>query len=185
MNKIPNDGFDDKSEFIEWVTDNVKTATFSSVSSMWIRCYILQSLRKANQIDIPYNKLSVGYTNFLSLDNMNPVTNDDNGEPILFKYTSDNDKFVVEYDFDDEENDKNIELKDIINNLLDVLTVTEMRIVKRFFGIGFPCPLNRTDIVHMEMLKTSDVKRNINESLEKIKENVNDEQLSKLYKYIM
>lgn len=184
VEKIPEDGFVSKDSFIKWINANIKTATFTSVSQLWIRCYILQSLRKSNQIDIPYDKLSKGYTNFLSLDGMNPITHDDNGEPLLFKYTSDNDKFLVEYDFENADGDEDIEIVKMTNKLLRKLNVVERRVIKRYFGIGLPCPLNKTDIARQELMKISEVKQIIAESLDKIKQSFSEEELNNLYKFI-
>lgn len=72
FDKIPDDGFKNNQEFIDWCNVNIKAASLPSLAFLMIRAEILVSLSSSRQVNIPYNKLAKGFTNFISLDQKNP-----------------------------------------------------------------------------------------------------------------
>ena len=140
LGKLPKNGFDTKDDFINWTKKNVKTAVFASVAFQWIRAYILAELSKNGKIikapnfedEEEENDNKKPTINIISLDSINPYTNDCYQDDILSPVT--NEAFLVE-----DTNIENIEKKDmfkkIVSNALYKLSSLDARIIKKRFGI--------------------------------------------------
>lgn len=173
---VPEDGFIDKNSFINWTKLNVKTAVFASVAFKWIQGAILASLSKSHQVSIPYNKLSEGYTNFLSLDQMSPQTNDDNSNTVM----SHVDNNLLTNSNDIEASEYNKQYKEAINDMLSCLDDDERRIIKKRFGIGFPEPLTFHEIGKQEGISNVAARKLINATLDKLLNSISDEEKLRL-----
>ena len=174
---VPDEGFPSKNSFITWTKSNIKTAVFASVAFKWIKGAILGSLSKSHQVTIPYNKLSEGYTNFLSLDQMSPQTNDDNSN-IVMSHTID-DNLIIDTN-NIEANEFNIKYKETVNDLLTCLDDDERRIIKKRFGIGFPDALSMQEIGRQEGMSNVAIRKIINVALDKLSNSITDENRSYL-----
>ena len=175
---IPQDGFQSKQEFIDWVKKNVKTAAFASVAYRWIEASIRQELSKyKTAIRFPKSNIDVGENTkpenyIISLDSVNPYTEDNYNDNILAEVN--NDSFAIE-----DEKLLNEERSEYFKNILDKamadLSNKERRIIRKRFGIGFPNELTIVEISESEGIPVSEVKSIINDSLEHISNNIDDD----------
>lgn len=176
VDKLPDEGFSSKDDFINWTKKNVKTAVFASVAFQWIRAYILTEISKNGKIikapksnDEDENKTTV---NIISLDSINPYTNDCYQDDILSPIT--NEEFAIE-----DENLENMEKQDmfkkIVTNALYKLPSLDARILKKRFGIGLPYQLSINEIAESENMNPNKVKYSISSSLKTIAANISDE----------
>lgn len=173
ISKVPEDGFSSKQEFIDWCNDTIKGASFASVAFKWIRGSIMNEITRGRQVNIPYSELAGnGYTKLLSLDTNPTRDNDDNAETIL--QWSD-DKFVSDETPNIEKTEVNLDVTYEIDNLLDILTSDERRIIKERFGIGIPCAMTVSQIAKQENLSVNNAKKLINSIIEKIRNNASSE----------
>ena len=168
---VPNEGFQDKNSFINWTKLNVKTAVFASVAFKWIQGAILGSLSKSHQVSIPYNKLASGYTNFLSLDQMSPQTNDDNSNTVMSHV---NDEHLLINNNDIESSEYIEQYKQAVNDMLSCLNDDERRIIRKRFGIGFPSPLSFQEIGKQEGISNVAARKIINSALDKLSSSITD-----------
>jgi RNA polymerase sigma factor (sigma-70 family) len=164
--KIPESGFANKEEFIEWAKKNVKTAIFASVAYRWIESYIRQELNhyqttvrfpKTNQ-DLQEESQTKASNYIISLDSINPYTDDNYNDNILEEVT--HEEFIVE-DERISNNEKNEYFKNIVNNLLVDLPNIDRRIINKKFGIGYPAELSVSEIAESEGLSINEVKNSI------------------------
>jgi RNA polymerase sigma factor (sigma-70 family) len=164
--KIPDSGFVNKEEFIEWAKKNVKTAIFASVAYRWIESYIRQELNhyqttvrfpKTNQ-DLQEESQTKASNYIISLDSINPYTDDNYNDNILEEVT--HEEFIVE-DERISNNEKNEYFKNIVNNLLVDLPNIDRRIINKKFGIGYPAELSVSEIAESEGLSINEVKNSI------------------------
>lgn len=174
---VPEDGFNDKNSFINWTKLNVKTAVFASVAFKWIQGTILASLSKSHQVTIPYNKLAEGYTNFLSLDQMSPQTDDDNSNTVM-SYADNN--LLLNNNDNIEASEYNKQYKEAINDMLSCLNDDERRIIKKRFGIGFSEPLTFHEISQQEGISNVAARKLVNATLDKLLNSISDEDKMKL-----
>jgi DNA-directed RNA polymerase sigma subunit (sigma70/sigma32) len=179
LGKLPKDGFTTKDDFINWTKKNVKTAVFASVAFQWIRAYILAELSKNGKIikaptlddeEEDDNKKST--INIISLDSINPYTNDCYQDDILSPVTSE--AFLVE-----DTNIENLEKKDmfkkIVSNALYKLSSLDARIIKKRFGIDLPYNLSVNEIAASENMNPNKVKYSISLSLKTIANSISPE----------
>ncbi len=173
--KIPVDGFESKDAFIEWAKVNVKTAIFASVAYRWIESYIKQELgHHCSTVRFPKTKEnrenpgSIG-NYVISLDSINPYTDDNYNDNILEEITQE--EFIIEDERIVNE-ERNEYFKNVIDKALSGLSLLDRRIIKRKFGIGFPNELSNNEIAEAEGLSLSDVKNSINKSLKYIAEEI-------------
>lgn len=173
--KIPIDGFESKDAFIEWAKVNVKTAIFASVAYRWIESYIKQELgHHCSTVRFPKTKEnrenpgSIG-NYVISLDSINPYTDDNYNDNILEEITQE--EFIIEDERIVNE-ERNEYFKNVIDKALSGLSLLDRRIIKRKFGIGFPNELSNNEIAEAEGLSLSDVKNSINKSLKYIAEEI-------------
>lgn len=179
LGKLPKDGFTTKDDFISWTKKNVKTAVFASVAFQWIRAYILAELSKNGKIikaptlddeEEDDNKKST--INIISLDSINPYTNDCYQDDILSPVTSE--AFLVE-----DTNIENLEKKDmfkkIVSNALYKLSSLDARIIKKRFGIDLPYNLSVNEIAASENMNPNKVKYSISLSLKTIANSISPE----------
>lgn len=173
--KIPIDGFESKDAFIEWAKVNVKTAIFASVAYRWIESYIKQELgHHCSTVRFPKTKENRENTGsignyVISLDSINPYTDDNYNDNILEEITQE--EFIIEDERIVNE-ERNEYFKNVIDKALSGLSLLDRRIIKRKFGIGFPNELSNNEIAEAEGLSLSDVKNSINKSLKYIAEEI-------------
>jgi DNA-directed RNA polymerase sigma subunit (sigma70/sigma32) len=166
---IPDNGFASKEFFIKWAKQNVKTAVFASVAYRWIESAIKQELDKyRNVVRFPKNKneLDEGSQQktgnyVISLDSINPYTDDNYNDNLLEEVTQE--EFIIE-DEKIQNDEKNEFFKDIVTEVLSKLSVTDARILKKRFGIGYPYDLSISEIAEAEGLSISEVKTSISHS---------------------
>lgn len=166
---IPDTGFASKELFIKWAKQNVKTAVFASVAYRWIESAIKQELDKyRNVVRFPKNKneLDEGSQQktgnyVISLDSINPYTDDNYNDNLLEEVTQE--EFIIE-DEKIQNDEKNEFFKDIVTEVLSKLPVTDARILKKRFGIGYPYDLSISEIAEAEGLSISEVKTSISHS---------------------
>ena len=178
--KIPETGFATKAEFIEWAKKNVKTAIFASVAYRWIESYIRQELNHY-QTTIRFPKTSqdlqeesqVKASNYIiSLDSINPYTDDNYNDNILEEVTYE--EFIVE-DERISNNEKNEYFKNIVNTLLIDLPNIDRRIVNKKFGIGYPAELSVSEIAESEGLSINEVKTSLAKTTQYIQESLSQD----------
>ena len=182
-NNIPDIGFTNKDSFISWVKQNVKTAVFASVAYRWIESYIRQELdHYRTTIKFPKSKLSnifddtstqsTGNNIVISLDSINPYTDDNYNDNLLEDVVNDdfaiNDEYIVNQE-------KNEYYKIVLDSVFKGLKNKDIRILKKKFGIGFPSELTYQEISESEGISINEVKDSITKSLLYIKNNVPDE----------
>lgn len=166
---IPDNGFASKELFVKWAKQNVKTAVFASVAYRWIESAIKQELDKyRNVVRFPKNKneLDEGSQQktgnyVISLDSINPYTDDNYNDNLLEEVTQE--EFIIE-DEKIQNDEKNEFFKDIVTEVLSKLPVTDARILKKRFGIGYPYDLSISEIAEAEGLSISEVKTSISHS---------------------
>ena len=176
-NKLPEDGFKSKDEFIDWAKANVKTAIFASVAYRWIESYIKQELGH-HRSTVRFSKTKEDKENpnsaanyVISLDSVNPYTDDNYNDNLLEDIT--HEEFIIEDERIVNE-ERNEYFKDVIDRALSGLSLLDRRIIKKKFGIGFPNELSNNEIAESEGLSLSDVKNSINKSLKYIEEEIPD-----------
>lgn len=178
--KIPEKGFATKAEFIDWAKKNVKTAIFASVAYRWIESYIRQELNHY-QTTIRFPKTSqdlqeesqVKASNYIiSLDSINPYTDDNYNDNILEEVTYE--EFIVE-DERISNNEKNEYFKNIVNTLLIDLPNIDRRIVNKKFGIGYPAELSVSEIAESEGLSINEVKTSLAKTTQYIQESLSQD----------
>lgn len=179
--KIPEDGFATKEEFIKWSKVNVKTAIFASVAYRWIESYIKQELDKyrstirfpKSKKDDPENNPQNKPGNYvISLDSINPYTDDNYNDNLLEEVTQE--EFIIEDERIVNE-ERNEYFTSVLERAFAGLNNMDMRILKRRYGIGFPNELSVNEIAEAEGLSISDVKQSINRSINYIYKNMSDE----------
>ena len=172
---IPEDGFVDKEEFLNWTNKNIKTAIFASVAFQWIRAYILLELNKLSKvvrvpksarkkIDDEGNKVNSSIT-IINLDSVNPYTDDTYYDDELAKVT--NEEFIIEDEYVENIEKRDI-LKEVVEKALCNLSVTDRRIVKKRFGVGMPYQLSINEISESEGIPANKVKYIITQALKNI-----------------
>lgn len=180
---IPEEGFADKEEFIQWTHKNVKTAIFASVAFQWIRAYILLELNRLSKvirvpksarkkIDDDGNEVNQSIT-IINLDSINPYTDDNYHDDELSKIT--NEEFAVEDEYL-QNTEKQEMFKEIVEKALYNLSATDRRIIKKRFGVGMPYQLSINEIAESEGLLPNKVKYSITQSLKTISNNLTDKE---------
>ena len=176
--KLPEDGFNSKDEFIDWAKVNVKTAIFASVAYRWIESYIKQELGH-HRSTVRFSKTKEDKENpsaaanyVISLDSVNPYTDDNYNDNLLEDITQE--EFIIEDERIINE-ERNEYFKDVIDRALSGLSILDRRIIKKKFGIGFPNELSNNEIAESEGLSLTDVKNSINKSLKYIEEEIPDD----------
>lgn len=174
--KIPQEGFNTKQEFRDWMYANIKKASFSSIAFIWIRATITSSIDKlVNIIHVPKTAINKGYTlpNIIKLDSLNPHTDDNYSDNIINEYYN-SDEFVVEDD-EIEQIERNHTFKDVLENIFVKMNPLNVRIIKKRFGIDCPFEMSIQEISENEGISTHKVKSIINDSIEFITKNINPE----------
>lgn len=179
VDKLPEDGFKSKDDFINWTKKNVKTAVFASVAFQWIRAYIIMEISKNGKIikapksaENDDDENSTPAVSIIQLDSINPYTNDCYQDDILSPIT--NDEFIAE-----DENIENLEkidmFKKIVNNALYKLPSLDARIIRKRFGINLPYQLNINEIAESENMNVNKIKYIISSSLKTIAASISPE----------
>ena len=175
LNLIPEEGFVDKDEFLNWTNKNIKTAIFASVAFQWIRAYILLELNKLSKVvrvpksarkktDEEGNKVNSSIT-IINLDSVNPYTDDTYYDDELAKVT--NEEFIIEDEYVENLEKQDI-LKEVVEKALCNLSVTDRRIIKKRFGVGMPYQLSINEISESEGIPANKVKYIITQALKNI-----------------
>ena len=174
--KIPQEGFNTKQEFRNWMYANIKKASFSSIAFIWIRATITSSIDKlVNIVHVPKTAINKGYTlpNIIKLDSLNPHTDDNYSDNIINEYYN-SDEFIVEDD-EIEQIERNNVFKDLLENIFIKMDPLHVRIIKKRFGIDCPFELSIQEISENEGLSVHKVKSIINNGIEFITKNINPE----------
>jgi RNA polymerase sigma factor (sigma-70 family) len=183
LNLIPQDGFVNKDEFLNWTKKNIKTAIFASVAFQWIRAYILLELNKLSKVvrvpksarkkvDEDGNKVNSSIT-IINLDSVNPYTEDNYYDDELSKVTQE--EFIIENEYIE-----NIEKQDLLKKIVEKsianLGINERRIIKKRFGIGLPYQLSINEISESEGIPANKIKYSITQSLKIIGNSLNSKE---------
>lgn len=181
---VPKDGFANNAAFKAWVTKNVKTAVFASVAFKWITAYILMELSKLGKtVKLPQRNqrntkeepgslaayCSSAPQQIVSLDTINPHTNDNYCDS-QFADTA-NEEFIIEESAIDEQYNRKL-FQDVIYKAIARLPDINRRLIKKRFGIGYPCALNIADIAESEGLTPNRVKYIISDCLKDMNKNI-------------
>lgn len=130
---IPDSGFNSNESFIDWCNTQIKAASLPSLAFLMIRAEILVSLSSGRQVNIPYNKLADGFTNFISLDQENPKTSLQTNNSLMFDKA--NNDFFIDNDEkltpEDQETTHNLLLK-----YLGDLEPEERYILTEYYGLN-------------------------------------------------
>ncbi len=193
LKMVPADGFDSVDAFKTWVKTNVKTAVFASVAFQWIKAYILMELTKlSSTVRIPKpsrsrknntDSLDDDYAEYVldhnktvsqpivSLDSVNPYTNDNYHDNQILDAA--NKAFVMEDNNIDEADTRKL-LQEIIYKAIAGLSDINRRIIKKRFGLGYPCALNIIDIAESEGLTVNRVKYIVASCLNELSTKISD-----------
>lgn len=176
INKLPDDGFSSKNDFIEWVNKHIPTPVFASVAFMWIRSEIINKLNKYSKIVkvSKKNKEEGGSITFINLDSLNPRTNDEYHDNQISEIA--NEEFMI-YD-NKVENDSAQEIfKNIIKRELSKLPNLNRRVLSKRYGIDLPYSATISEIAESEALNHNKVKMIIANSLAEIKNNLSQREI--------
>ena len=168
LKKLPKNGFENKNVFEEWINKNIKVASFASVAFMWVRAQIIIELNQVgNIIHVPQSaqKQGTGMANIIHLDSVNPHTDDCYHDNQISEVA--NEEFMIEDETLDN-GERNKTFKELIDNVLYLLSDSERRIIKKRFGIDFPYQLSINEIAENEYLSANKVKYILNSALKKI-----------------
>jgi RNA polymerase primary sigma factor len=172
LEKLPENGFDNKQHFEDWINKHIKVASFASVAFMWIRAEIIIELNQVGSIiHVPQSaqKQGTSMANIIHLDSVNPHTDDCYHDNQIASVV--NEDFMVEDNYL-ETNERNSTFKDIVDDVLFKLSDIERRIIKKRYGIDFPYQLSINEIAENEYLSVNKVKYIINNALTKISNNI-------------
>lgn len=178
LNKIPKEGFNSKEDFINWTNTNIKKASFASISFIWIRAMIIIELNKYSKIikvpkktkvkniDGDFNEEIIDNLDYddeddshpisiIRLDSINPHTEDNYFDNVISDSAMD--EFIIE-DESMENMEKQTSFKMLVEKVLDNLSNTDRRIVKKRYGIDYPYQLSINEIAENESLTPNKVK---------------------------
>lgn len=170
LNDLPNDGFNTKQEFIDWVSVNVKTAVFASVAFQWIKALILGELSHfSSTVNIPKSAIKDGIPSILSLDSFNPHTDDNYHDNQIAAAA--NEKFLTESESLEREESEHI-YKNTTEKILASLPELDRRVIKKKFGIGLPAELSINEIAESEGLSVSKIKTIFSQAMKTLSEKI-------------
>lgn len=173
LNKLPEDGFDCVDDFYTWVDKNVKTAVFASVAFQWIRAAILVDISRQGQVvRVPNAGKGTKLADIIRLDGINPYTDDCYHDNDISKIA--NEEFVVEDSkiYDDERTER---MRDVIEQILEPLSPTARRMMKKRYGVGMPYSMSVTELAENEGVSLSTVKMTLKDATEKIMQSMTPE----------
>lgn len=173
LNKLPEDGFDCVDDFYTWVDKNVKTAVFASVAFQWIRAAILVDISRQGQVvRVPNAGKGTKLADIIRLDGINPYTDDCYHDNDISKIA--NEEFVVEDSkiYDDERTER---MRDVIEQILEPLSPTARRMMKKRYGVGMPYSMSITELAENEGVSLSTVKMTLKDATEKIMQSMTPE----------
>ena len=174
-NKLPKEGFSSKEDFINWTNENVKKASFASISFIWIRASIINELNKLSKIiRVPKSAQQEGdnQVSIIRLDSLNPHTDDNYSDNIISDTAMD--EFIIEDESMEQMERQNV-FKALVSKALDKLSVTDRRIVKKRYGIDMPYQLSINDIAENENLTPNKVKYILSNALKVITNSITAE----------
>lgn len=173
LSKLPADGFNNTSEFYTWVDKNVKTAVFASVAFQWIRASILVDISRQGQVvRVPNAGKGTKLADIIRLDGINPYTDDCYHDNDISKMA--NDEFIIEDNKLDEE-ERISSLRNAIDELLEPLSPTAKRMMKKRYGVGMPYSMSVSELAENEGVSLSTVKMTLKDATDKILENMTPE----------
>lgn len=193
LSKIPDNGFENKNDFIQWCKENVKSAVFASVAFKWIRSNIIleliklgsiiklpKSSKKKDNLDIELGDFILEidqqeseFGRIIRLDSINPYTDDNYSDADLAMISSE--EFVVENEVL-ENFERQESFKSIVENILSNLGQQERMIVKKKYGIGYPYQMTINEIAESEKLSINNVKKILRDSILILQENLSGDQ---------
>ena len=171
LNKLPEEGFTSKEDFVGWCKDNIKKASFSSIGFSWIRAMIMLELNSsAKIIRIPKSAQNDKTAcTIISLDSINPYTEDNYYDNQISDIA--NEEFIIE-DENMEQMERQNLFKELVEKVLLNLNGMDRRIVKRRFGIDVPYQLSIQEIAESEGISVSKVKSSLANSMQVIARNI-------------
>lgn len=171
IKKIPESGFNNKKEFIEWTNENIKKASFSSIAFAWIRATIISEINKLGKvIRVPKSaQKEHSSVNIIRLDSINPHTDDCYHDNQISEVA--NDDFAV-MDETMEAMEKQNLFKNILERILSKLPMIDRRIIKKKFGIDAPFPMSINEIAENEGISPNKVKYSISNTLKIIEKSI-------------
>lgn len=175
LKRIPKNGFESKNDFIYWTQENIKTASFSSVSFAWIRAAIISELNRYSKIIKTPKSTTDGEDNSVSiirLDSINPHTDDCYHDNQISELA--NEEFAIEDESIERLETQNL-FKELIEKLLLNLNALDRRVLKKRFGIDCPFPLSINEIAEAEGISQSKCKYIITNGLKIISNNIPEE----------
>lgn len=177
---LPSNGFESVEDFKNWVKKNVKTAVFASVAFQWIRATILNEIGKATQIvHIPKSQVQEGINpcknhHMVFIDELNM---DDSEDTHVSKQKfQEFESNFMEDEVDPDDLSKTLYIKKYLYELMDSLSSTERRMIKKYYGISLPCAMTFQEIANSEGLQLARVKYIINQATKKMMQKVTPEQ---------
>lgn len=177
---LPLDGFSSHSEFKQWVNKNIKSAVFASVAFQWIRATILNELAKTPQIvRVPKSQVEEGINpsknhHMVFIDELQEQDDEININNKT-KY-AEFEQHLLEDEVDPDADTKQKIMQDFIYSLLEKLSFSERRIIKKLYGLNLPFPMSYQDIAISEGLTVTRVKYIVTQIMKKIKNDITEEQ---------
>lgn len=173
LKKLPNDGFDCIEDFYTWVDKNVKTAVFASVAFQWIRASILVDISRQGQVvRVPNAGKGTKLADIIRLDGVNPYTDDCYHDNDISKMA--NEEFIIE-DNKLEDEERTSSMRDAIDELLEPLSPSARRMMKKRYGVGLPYSMSVSELAENEGVSLSTVKMTLKDATDKILSNMTDE----------
>lgn len=163
-----------KSDLRSWVDKNICAARFNSVATMWIRAYIIQEIKNSTLVHRPdsvrtRSKQEVGVYNpdvYVSIDK--PFGDDSDTTLENFLDSQDNTDVSVN------RSDTMGMVRDLLNKLLEGVSIRDRRIFIKKFGIGLPRPMQPKEIAEQEDLSIARVSQIFQQVMTTVKENSED-----------
>lgn len=185
LSKLPDSGFDNKEDFIDWAQEHIKKASFSSIAFSWIRAMILLELNNASKIiKIPKSvqQDDEQTVNIIRLDSVNPHTDDVYHDNQISEIA--NEEFAVEDESMEKMEQQNL-FKGLVDKLLFTLPALDRRIIKKRFGIDVPYQLSINEIAENEGITSNKVKYIITNALKVISNNIPEKDKETIIEMLM
>lgn len=170
-----------KKDLRDWVEKNICAARFNSVATMWIRACILQEIKNSTLVHRPdsvrlKSKKETGVYNpdvYISIDK--PVNGDSDTTLENFLENPDDTEAPVH------NSDTLRMVRDLMEKLLEGVSIRDRRIFLKKFGIGLPRPMQPKEIADQEDLSIARVSQIFQQVLETMKENAERLDIPKPY----
>lgn len=160
-----------KRDIRTWIEKNITTARFNSVATMWIRACILQEIKNSTLVHRPdsvriKSKKETGVYNpdvYVSIDR--PVSGDSDTTLENFLENPDDTEETIH------RSDTMRMVRDLMERLLEGVSIRDRRIFLKKFGIGLPRPMQPKEIADQEELSIARVSQIFQQVMMTMKEN--------------